>query len=562
MIIDTTKLNRDDTVLLNAVASRLRYQFIQNVTSLGASLADKRLYSFPFFAKNSAVCPVFSSVVYFFFLKEKLLTGNIEKVVINNRCLSNAILRLAEDNSIEVLVKNRELFSCYIGPCLSVLKLLLWWVYERVAFNLIGETACLGIASSYKSEKPKLVLETIFYAHASGADNESQDRHFADSAVRFRDKFGYQVFVFPLFYGFFNYFSVFKALKRKGLHVVSLASLFNLRAIIIELNKTLWFQPPNFILSIDGVEFTDVALRSIQTYRWKMSSILARLKYSALSAINVGGEPDHRFHIIRWYEGHELDCMSILGWRKSGLAMSLVGYFDSYPPVNYLCPYVTSSLIDIKVLPNKFLVVNKSIKDALDLSGKNRILEQTSSIRLSAYKTPNPNSEPLEGKVFLVPLPLSRSQSVFIEKLVNETIEGVDDMEFKIILRPHPASAKKIRIFNNRVVIDTKSPFSELLSKASGVVGSGSTSIVEALVSGKTVGIVNFPGELSASPVTINSLDKRVFDIYTADDLQAFFALNFKIYKKSERLDVEVGGVDHLCSHIDDLINVKCRSFQ
>lgn len=559
MIIDTTNLNRDDTVLLNAVANRLRYQYIQNVTKLGASLADKRLYSIPFFAKNSAVCPVFFSVVYFFFLKEKLLKGNIGKVVIHSRYLSNAILRLAEDNSIKVVVNNRDLFSPYIVPCLSILKLLLWWVYERVAFNLIGEKVCLGIASSHKSEKPKLILETIFYAHANGADSESKDRHFADSAVIFGDKFGYQVLVFPLFYGFFNYFSVFKALKRKGLHVVSLASLFNLRLLIVEVKKTLSFQKPNFIFSIDDVEFTDVAHRSILTYRWKMSSILARLKYSALSAINVGGESDHRFHIIRWYEGHEFDCMSILGWRKSGLATSLFGYFDSYPPVNYLCPYVTPSLIDSGVLPDHFFVVNKSIKDALDLSGETRILEHTSSIRLSAYTNRNPNVEPLESKVFLIPLPLSRSQSAFIEKLVNETIEAVDDIDFKIVLRPHPASAKKVRIFNKHVVVDTKSPFSELLSKASGVVGSGSTAIVEALVCGKTVGIVNFPGELSASPVTINALDERVFGIYTTDDLQAFFVSNCKIYKKSERLDVEAGGVDHLCSHIDDLINVKYR---
>ena len=102
-------------------------------------------------------------------------------------------------------------------------------------------------------------------------------------------------------------------------------------------------------------------------------------------------------------------------------------------------------------------------------------------------------------------------------------LSSVSSGILKIILRPHPASGYRIYLKHRNLVIDNASPFTHILAKASGLIGTGSSTVMEAIANGVSVGIVNFPSSLSALPTPKDIADSCCFDIYNSDDIVEFF---------------------------------------
>lgn len=557
MFLDTTNLNSADTKRLNGVADELRYEYIDQVSKLVILRQDDTpVYSHPFFAKNSAVCPVFESVVWYFFVKEKIASDKVSTLIVDAKHWSLALSKLADENAIKTCIKNKKLLRPFVRPFVNLCKLSGWWLYERLAFKL----SCSGMRLSdmqiggrpvKKVPARNVIVETIFYKTSCDMNGRLHDRHFSNTVMILKKTYGHNVVVFPFLYGFFNYSRLFRCLRKHRLHVVSLAELIKFRYFFSGLKDTIFFQLPQFDFCIREVAFTDVAMSSIKINRWKVSSIIARLKYSSLVKL----APDHglteKFDVLRWHEGHELDCMSMLGWRESNLLGKAVGYYDAFPPKNYLCPYINVAHKAGGVVPDRMFVVSRILQSELDLSRRKTLLGYASSLRFKNIKAKENSEERSKSDIFVIALPLLEAQSIFIIKLIERALVGNRLADYKIILRPHPASGYRLNLKHSNVVIDNTSPFMHILSKSSGLVGAGSSTVMEAIANGVSVGIVNFPSSLSALPTPKDIAGSCCFDIYNSDDLVEFFTENSRNKKLKIELGFDRAGVSEPAHHFN-----------
>jgi len=241
--------------------------------------------------------------------------------------------------------------------------------------------------------------------------------------------------------------------------------------------------------------------------------------------------------VIDWNENQVIDRALCLGVRDSYPNVQIKGYQGLVPPKYYASLEPTCFEIESNIVPDITLVTGEAFVESKKVNCKSLNVAVAPAYRFRHLHDIERNSY-LDNKVVFVALPYYLNQCVQILNILLDTIKIIEKY-YTVEIKVHPSYTNCE--FNEILPSKLKSKFSftelnisELLSVASCLFSSGSSTCVEAAVLGIPVAIMGNLSGPTQNPL-VDLIDKdRWSVIYEASELLAFI----KCSEISNELDV------------------------
>lgn len=509
-MLDITKIIGEDLQTLNSIADELKKVYSDSVDSQIDTDRPENFFWQPFYTKNTYHCDAFDAIARYYFVRQK--GRRINEIIIYKEHLSVALREYCKKNSIKIRIK-RNIKGLLMGGVTGMLQFLIWLFLDKIQYKLSNSKFCLSWAKDNV-----LVCETIYYK-SNVNENKLHDRHFGEIFSKLETSQSYDVLIFPFFYGLFNYYKLYKNLKKSDSQFIFITSLIKLSDLFY-IFKVALSKSGNQKFIIEGVDFTDLKHSSLSKNRFKLSSLISILKYRVNLNLAKKIKADS-VSVLKWFEGNEIDRMSILGWNKSKKIQKIIGYYDAFPPKDYLSPYLYKDEKKFRSVPDDYYVISEYIAKNISTLHSNSKVYVTGSMRL---KYDSDKSVNLKTTNVLVVLPFDKVQSRYIYDLSTSAfLSQLTNLNYKkMIIRPHPADSNNYKVKGDYLVVDRETPYKDLLNVTDCVIGNSSSAVVDAFFQGKKIGLVAIPGKLSSSPFPSGFDLDRVNEIYNVEDVLSF----------------------------------------
>jgi len=257
---------------------------------------------------------------------------------------------------------------------------------------------------------------------------------------------------------------------------------------------------------------------------------------------------------IDWFENQPIDKGFNLGLKKYYPKSEIIGYQGfilSYKYNLHLLPImkeVSTGLIpkQICVIGDNLIPIMKKFCTTLDVKSapafRFSYLHNNNSLRLNDHQN---------NYRILIALPISITKSYNIIKFIIELYENIDSMAIRWLIKPHPSlDVNKLKLLINKWPEKfelTYEKFSKCISRSSIMIGSTSSTSVEAIAYGVPVIIIESFGCINQNPIP-ESIPKTIWDIcYTVEgciDLlnKLLFSADYVFKEDQNKIGKEVIG--------------------
>lgn len=512
-MIDLTKLKGIELRRLNHIGWGLKKEYSEAIFSTIEKTDFKNYFWHPFFSKNTYVCNAYDSVVRYFYILN--YNRPLKAIKIYDIHVSKALLKLCKQRGVKVTIEKTRSNKIFR---FGIIKFILWFFIDKTLYKLSRHRVSKEIFKSGGSNK-FVICETVYYKNTY-SDQSLKDRHFFNTFNKLNEQ-GVGVVIFPFVYGFFNYYNLYRKVIKTNLEHVFLASFTKFTDLINVLSHVKSLRKVNKNFIINGVDFSDVANRSIKRLKYKPSSLVSVLKYIVTKRFALEKLPK-KTSVLKWFEGSEVDRMSVLGWREVGGINNLIGYYDAFPPNNYLSPYLFRDDFIYKLVPDHLFFISEAVKEDFVKNVSSDNVHITGSLRIDLQNEEHTSND---FNLCLAVLPFDSAVAKYIFQLIVDIASDLPN-DLQLIIRPHPSDNAVYEIDSTKVLVERNTPFNKLLVKADFVIGNSSSTVTEAYLNNKKVGLVQLPGELSSSPIPMTASLDFVREIFDADDLLNFLRLD------------------------------------
>ena len=248
---------------------------------------------------------------------------------------------------------------------------------------------------------------------------------------------------------------------------------------------------------------------------------------------------------IDWHENQAIDKGFIQGIKTFSPKVHTKGYQGYIISTDYnlhLLP--TDYEINNKVIPDEICVIGKALKNNIKKFSSNMSVSTAPAFRYheiyNNYKTTIKNY-----KRILIILPIGILNSFFIIKMISEYYNSIKTHQLKFYLKLHPSlnfnKLKKIlgAIWDESIFIKLDMDMHDAIINSDLVIGSESSSLVEALTYGIPVIIIANQNDLTPNPIPIGikkTLWSICFDINELkESVQNFLLLSIEIKMENKR---------------------------
>jgi len=545
MVLNFDKLSEKQTEQLNLIAQNIKRNYISEVGKLAES-QDSVLewYSNSFACRNTLCCNVYEETAKVFFVIEVLKHEKISTIIVRNVGLK-AVLKKIVNPETKIKCKwslgqsALILSSYYLAKYICAMTL--HYAFHYSAKFVAGDQS---ISRLHNDVNKYSVIETVLYKNSFAKDGSFSDRHFPFVDDLKKNNLLDKVILFPVVYGLFNFFKLYIDAKRsciKFVFIQDVVGFFN--CVSLPLFIKLKHKPYVKRFFINGVDLTELANHSLRRLRFKPSGLLAISKHLAIKRIEI----IFNFSIakvLRWNENHELDHLSVLGWKNYCVPPKVYGYLDSFPPENYLSIYPTIMDIKNRCYPDCMYVIGQYWIDELQDELMYAKFSLAKSYRFNYEFFTNLNISQNPNKCIFIPLPLTSSQALILNMLISAQPQLPD---WRLIVRPHPADYSNYKYLSRyqNIVVDRDSNFNKLLISSNVVIGSASSALVQALQNSKYVIRVASLNMLSDNVIPKKMAGQNSIDIYNSADLVATLKrFEIKLSENMARLDTSYYIVD------------------
>lgn len=493
---------------LNQVADEIRMEHVEWIDSLNRSKSHQLSWWFGVVSsRNVYFSNLFLYSCYLIVLQR--IWQNIETrpnlIVVDSPGLAECIKLWFGTNSTDVVVRkisSIKMFYRKIYPFLYYAKFLTVLVirYFSALFTKIG-------SMPKKDKGSKVVVDTFVHDYSFSDNGVFIDRYFP-FLHEFLKNNGYKVLVHPVLYGIrYDYISIFRRMRRSTTsfiiqedylkpsdYAVALLTPFTLRSMKIEHEH---FRCINFSSVIKEEHLSQKpasVIQAILTYRlWN------RLRQSGIELSWV----------ISWYENQVIDKALIAGLHKAYPGTKIIGSQSFVHIPNYLSLYPSQSERETGFVPDLMLQMGLG-QSKMALKYANDIpCRVAAALRYDhLFKEQNGSQNvPTFKESIVVLLPSFIDEALEILDILLDAIK-VDSNENKFLIKCHPdygADVNIIDIFGRERWPKEFSIWdgnvSVLFEKAVLVVGSNSSSMVEAAVLGIPVIFIRRQCNLSMNPL-------------------------------------------------------------
>jgi len=358
-------------------------------------------------------------------------------------------------------------------------------------------------AKIFKGE-PTIMINTHVFDYNFLIDGKFQDSCFP-YLNDFLSKKGFKIIIYPFLYSLrLNFFKIYRKMRKCTPDFLLLEDFLCLSDYLnaftyplrfsrrkIKITDFRGFEVGPIIREIQKCNFTDSALRAILIYR----------SFKRIKKIMPAPE-----EVIVWYENQVIHKALIAGAKEAFANTGIIGAQSFIHSLNFLSFVPIISESEKNLTPDLLLTTSAYQSSIAGAFVKNIICQPAAALRYNhlfddAYLNKTP--ELVEKPVILVLLPICIAEAVEMLETLNNTVKIFKHAQIMIKCHPAYSMGKIITVFGrNRWPSDFlvyEGKISEILEKATLVIGSNSSSMVEAAARGLPVIFISRQTALSSN---------------------------------------------------------------
>ncbi|MEW6482577.1 MAG: hypothetical protein AB1397_06225 [bacterium] len=497
---------------LQSVAKKLRRPFIDLIGDLGEKYDSLTWWCSRISEKNPLVSSLFLKICYFFLLKDIVANkeGNILIISLSS-VLNNLIAKeLGKDGCRINWIGNKPSYCIITIKRLfvEVLKCALFFLFENIKRSIIAKQQSLPLPDK-KEGKKTLVLHS-WYDEGCFEGNAIKHRYFGDLSEMAISK-GYQVIIIPEIY---NIKRSYKEALRFMLKNTSKDKFYVPKEYFFRMID--YFNAVKVVFSQIMFKFNNVELLGldISELLWeaKLSNLdcNSSMNYFFVKEIARKNIPIDIFIDTFEYMIQERSFQA--GMKKYYPHAKRIGYMHFPLSPNLLCSFISKKEANYIPLPDKIVLSGEFFREILLREGyPQEILVSGPAIRYQYLwksiidKKEAKKEDKPEKHIVLLPLPITRADSLEICLKVSAALRNIDNIE--IWLKPHPfMSEKKIKAIISKYhlpenYIIVKEEISKLLPSVSVGIVAVSSSALDLAVSGIPIVRIGSEKNLNIDPL-------------------------------------------------------------
>lgn len=535
MYIDLTiggKLLSGHAAILEQVAKEVRGPFAGFISELSCPHSDDLDWWVEAPAsRNTYVSTLFHYCRSFALLKKLIQDGvEVSTILVD----SPAFKGILDDYfsgavvSPEIIVLQKKKFSWIRKRCLSI----------RCFLEGLSQFACARLSRIVKRQVPKEPVVLIDTFVVPGFAEE--DRYYTGLWECLASEEKRKVFFVPTFYRvpFWGLLGVFKQLRGSERNFLLKEDFLGVKDYLFAFQHC-WrirkMKVPE--VSFLGFSFSSIVNEELQSLKGVPSAFGGLLNFRF--AMRLKDSSVRLAAVIDWFENQAIDKGWNYGFNTFYPDVEKIGYQGFVASPHYLCQYPTDIERRNAMLPNKIAVIGKGLID-----GRKEFCPDLSVIKAPAFRFgqvwkdcvyPVLNS----GFDVLVSLPIDVDEGSIILRLLEDGLGRVQFSGVNIFVKPHPTtSPEQVRkAYLGRwpeVFTFAAGDFNKWIEKVHMVVGSASSTSLEALAKGVPVIIIGNPHGLTHNPIP-ESIKEDIWRLCRTPDE---FAEAMSFYRERDRIAV------------------------
>jgi hypothetical protein len=538
----------DISRIQNEIADDIRQSYISWIDELNKlNGGDLEWWYSGVSSRNPEETDLFQFFCYLEILR-KLKKRNIvpDLIVAESRGLIKTVEKWAVENDLDVKITN--CLGAYLKRTKEYACFFKQWI-KYILVNMFRFLAAYVTKKIYKAERwesgPSIIINTYVFDNSISKEGHFRDRCFPYLHEYLSEK-GFNVIVYPLLYGFrFNFFSIYKRMRKSKTPFLLpedyLVFSDYFHAIMFPFR---FFRRKIAAVPLRGFDM-GLIIKEEQRLRFTSSSLCATLAYRFF--LRLKGKMPMPKEIILWYENQLIHKAIIKGAREAFTKTKIIGTQMFIHPPNILNPFPTQTEFQNSFTPDVVLTTSDYQCGIARTFTKAVQCRAGAALRYAHLFNDYDNRK--EGvssaPVLLVLLSLYLDEAVEmlenVERVLNQIDEGI-----KIVIKCHPTySAQELKeAFGKnqipaRLKIYKNGNISDALGEATVVIGSNSSSMVEAAARGLPVIFVGRQTVLSNN-ILANLRMENVTECYSISELseaiKKYFNLSFEEIKEFEVL--------------------------
>jgi len=478
----------------NKVARDIRFEHVRWIDELNRRYGDDLQWWFgAVSSRNIYYSSLFQACCYLEVLRElwDSQKRRPKLVVVESLSLARAILKWAAEKDITVDI------VCSIKPRLKFLMQPLFSFLRWVKFLVILFLRCLAAYFTRKIYKPgntdlscSVLLGTTIHNESLSDDGTFTDRYFPYLHEYLHGK-QMKTTIFPFFYGFhYSYFSIYKRMRQSSTKFIIREDFLRFTdylSTLVSPLKLLWRKIA--LTPFRGFDLSDIIRHDQRIFSASMV-LEPMLIYRSLLRMKDAGLKSAS--ILIWYENRSIDRAVVAGARQAFPQTKITGAQMFLHSPNFLSLYPSESEVEAGLTPDLLLQTSQYQCNVASSFTKSISCQSAAALRyahvFSSEDTPALNAE-RSAKSILIVLPFDIAKSVELLEVLKSVIGQLHD-DICILIKNHPdygiddlRSAFAADGWPGRFEVFTGS-LSEVLNRASIVISSTSSAMIEAMAKG------------------------------------------------------------------------------
>jgi hypothetical protein len=566
--LDLDNLAKEDNVLLNKVAAKIRQPYIDLIATISKGLEDNIHWQVGSIAcRDPFMGRLYIRLCYITLLEEIWLSGRIvEQIIVSDRHLAVVLNQMAlkHKKKCSIVYKNRNSWLSRIKQLqLYQLAVSIWHLFFRYC-------ASRGKTDRYNFSKPLTLLD-ICVLGVSGPtpgmvwDGHYHDRHYPGLLDELDDAQKEDIVYIPAIIKPMNFWRAFRRLRetKQGLIVIDdFLKIQDYIATLMHPFKLMQITVPPTMFN--GIDVRSLIISDINYYSCGYSSMTGLLNHYFVERLHAHGVAVRL--LVEWYENQAVDRGMVAGFKKHYPQVEIVGYQGYVVSTQfYIHHHPTNSDHAANVVPDKVAVIGRNLVPQVKEFCQDFEAVVAPAFRFKMlWKERKFHPDPVYFTV-LLGLPASTQDSAEIIETILAVVGQLPDKTIRYMIKPHPLfSAADIKSKFSMQWPDAISfidgTMSECLEQADLFVSNSSSSCIESLVLGVPVIIMANNHNISANPIPPDIKKELWCECFCADEFIAAL-LRYRQYDEAAVLRNRQLGKNIRANYFEPITKTGVKNF-
>jgi hypothetical protein len=516
MILDLNKLSTQQVKLLNEISVSIRQEF-NELTEQILNSTDKNV---PWLLHQITSRHTYQSGLYlnicYLGLAKKLMDSNcIKKIIPQNQIQRKILLNYLKINELEVIIcKPDKRKSPFLRKIISSIYEITLEVYHSV---LSKDKSRINHLMTQDS----ITLLDTFVLQNSLDKGIYIDRYYSGLLDNLDEDEKKSLFWIPTILGKFNrkkLKSIFNNSKENILFKHDFLKIEDYFSAIFQLSKLSFNRSQVYL--INNLDITLLIIDEFKRYRFHNSTFKGIMNYYFVKRLK---EKNINIRLlVDWNENQPIDKGLIKGIRDFSPGTYIKGYQGHIVSKEfnfYLMP--TDFEIDLGVIPDEICVVGEGLKGEICLFSSRVKVASAPAFRFNNVHK-NYNKKRISEKKLLVSLSFDPSESFCHLEILAKAIRLIAEFQIEIQIKPHPTLdiepiIKKLgNLWSPKYKI-VNGDFNKIVSNVDLLIGSTSSTLVEAISLGIPVILIGNQNGITQNPIA-PTIDKEIWKLINSSE--------------------------------------------